>query len=162
MKQIVLQITDIHQNVFVNAGRILAYLNQFFMKYMNAMQYCENLENGSLFIFQNFEAFVHRTLPLSPLVLKEVPPRKIPRINFFKYFFLSKKRFPSNGIELHVKAVFGDPQLVLPLVKKFIQSVDKRISFRDIDARTILFHVPHYEILQKYLNSLIHRFWIRK
>jgi hypothetical protein len=47
---VVLQITDFLRFVFKNPGRIFSYINDFFTKYMNSMQYCEETDNGFLFI----------------------------------------------------------------------------------------------------------------
>ncbi len=162
MDQIVLQISALHQNFFVNAGRIMSYLNRFFIKYMDSMQYCEDLANGFLFIFRDFDAFKIRTEPLPPSVLKDINTKFLPGVNFFKYFFVPPKKFPSEGADIQVKVVTGNPEQTLPLVKAFVLSIDRRISIQDLLPDTFLFHVPSYSIIQKYLNSLIRRFYIGK
>ncbi|WP_371802594.1 hypothetical protein [Candidatus Lokiarchaeum ossiferum] len=161
MDQIVLQISDVNNNVFVNPGRILSYLNRFFVKYMNSMQYCEDLANGFLFIFQNLEAFKIRTKPLAPAILKNVNP-KVPRVNFFQFFFVSAKNFPPEGVDVQIKVVSGNPKEVIPRTQAFILSVDSRITFKRLNTTTFNFHVKSYQIIQKYLNSLLRRFFIGK
>lgn len=161
MNQIVLKITDVNRNVLVNASRILSYLNRFFIKYMNSMQYCEDLEDGFLFIFRDMDALKYRTKPIKPELLKEVKPSRLPRVNFFKYFFVSKKNFPAQGVNLQVDVVSGPPEGVMPLVKNFILSVDKGISFKELTPSKLNFHISTYSIIQNYINSLINRFYIR-
>lgn len=161
MEQIVLQISDVNNNVFVNPSRILSYLNRFFVKHMNSMQYCEDLANGFLFIFRDLEAFKIRAKPLSPAVLKNLSP-KIPRVNFFQFFFVSAKKFPIEGVDVQIKIVSGDPEATIPLAKAFISSVDSRITYKILNPTTFNFHISSHQIIQKYLNSLLRRFFIGK
>lgn len=163
MDQVVLQFTDFFRYVFLNPTRILAYLNSFFAKYMNSIQYCEETENGFLFIFQDFEAFQKRAQPIQAPKLVSPDLQQIPedQIQFFQGFFIKKEDFPAEGVEIEVKIIQGDPKAVKPIMNAFIHSVNASISIRDIDESTIVFHIQKYDIIQAYVNSLLHRFYLR-
>ena len=52
--QVILQISDFFKFFFVNPGMIFGYLNKFFEKKYDSMQYIEEIENGFLYVFKDF------------------------------------------------------------------------------------------------------------
>lgn len=162
MNQVVLQIIDPDHILFINPGRILTYLNRFFLKYMDGMQYCEELSNGFLFIFRDWESFLFRTKPILAEQLKPATSHFLKGVNFYKFFFIGRKKFPVKGIDVQVKIITGDPKMVFPRVEKFIYSVDKRITITYPNQKILNFHIDDFAILEKYQNSLMNRFDIKK
>ncbi|MHA1719446.1 MAG: hypothetical protein ACTSXK_07970 [Promethearchaeota archaeon] len=129
---------------------------------MSSMQYCEDLADGFLFVFRDFEALKIRTKPLTPDLLENINTKVFSSVNFFKFFFVSRKNFPSQGVDIQVKVEQGIPDQVLPYVQAFLSSVDSRITFTEISPDILLFHISTYDIIHKYLNSLIRRFYLRQ
>ena len=94
MSSVVLQITDFFRFIFINPGHILSYLNDYFRKYMNSMQYCEEIKGGFLFIFRDFDAFKQRAQKLDSSTFENVDTAILAEGNFFKSFFVSRENFP--------------------------------------------------------------------
>ncbi|MHA1673138.1 MAG: hypothetical protein ACTSYI_05875 [Promethearchaeota archaeon] len=160
MSSIVLQFTDFLRFVFVNPGQILSYLNAYFAKHMDSMQYCEEIENGFLFVFRDIEAFKFRSQPLDPVTLTQIDEVQLEKGKFFKSFFVSQSDFPPKGIEVEIRVVEGESHDVMPFVKGFVKSVNPQIRIRDIDDRAIIVSIPTYRIIQGYVNSLVRRFYL--
>ena len=160
MSSIVLQFTDFLKFVFVNPSQILSYLNAYFAKHMDSMQYCEEIENGFLFVFRDLDAFKFRAQPLAPASLVQIEEAQLEKGNFFKSFFVSQSNFPSEGIQVEIRAVEGKPHIVLPIVKGFIKSVHSKINIRDFDEKTLIVQIPTYSVIQGYVNSLVRRFYL--
>ncbi len=160
MNSVVLQFTDFLRYVFVNPGQILSYLNAYFAKHMDSMQYCEEIENGFLFVFRDIEALKIRSQPLDSASLAQIDEAQLEKGNFFKSFFVSQSDFPPKGIEVEIRVVEGEPHDVMPFVKGFIKSVNPDIVIHDVDDRVINVEIPTYEIIQGYVNSLVRRFYL--
>lgn len=124
------------------------------------MQYCEGIENGFLFVFKDFDAFKFRGAPIQKEMLTEIPAPLMEKMEFFKSFFIPQHKFPSEGIEIEIKVVTGDPSQIMPVAKNFILSVDPDIIISYPDSKTLVMKVPRYEIIQNYVNSLVRRFYL--
>ena len=129
---------------------------------MDSMQYCEEIEGGFLFIFRDFEAFKQRAEPLDPATFGKVDAEILTEGNFFQSFFVAPEHFPGQGINIEIKVVSGDPAQIIPFLYGFIESVHKDINIRKTLENTIIFHIPTYDIIQLYSNSLLHRFYLQK
>ncbi|MHA1618547.1 MAG: hypothetical protein ACTSVZ_04635 [Promethearchaeota archaeon] len=160
MNSVVLQFTDFLRFVFVNPGQILSYLNAYFAKHMDSMQYCEEIENGFLFVFRDIEAFKIRSKPLDPVTLVKIDEAQLEKGNFFKSFFVSQSKFPPEGIQVEIRVVEGEPPIVLPFVKEFVRSVNSKINIEDFNEKTLIVQIPTYSIIQGYVNSLVRRFYL--
>ncbi|RLI65539.1 MAG: hypothetical protein DRO88_04235 [Promethearchaeia archaeon] len=158
--RIVLQITDFLQYIFINSDQILHYLNQYFEKHMNSMQYCEGTDNGFLFIFRDIEAFKIRASPIKLEMLDEIPKPLMDKMDFFQSFFIPKHKFPLEGIEVEIKVVAGVPAEVKKISEKFILSISPKIIITHLDAQTLVMKIQSYEIVQLYVNSLVRRFYL--
>ncbi|TFH29362.1 MAG: hypothetical protein E4G98_03960 [Promethearchaeota archaeon] len=160
MTAVVLQITDFFRYVFVNPGQILSYLNDYFAKNLDSMQYCEEIENGFLFVFRDIDAFTYRAKPLEPASLIQIEETQLEKGKFFQSFFVSQNDFPPEGIEIEIRVIEGEPPLIVPIAKKFVKSVNSQIIIHDIDERTINVQIPTYSTIQGYVNSLVRRFYL--
>ena len=158
MSQVILEISDFFKYCFVNPGMIIGYLNQFFTTRLNSRQYIEEYRHGFLFVFKDFDSFKIRSHPLMAKDLAE-PSISQEEDNFFTKFFVPRDQFPEGGIELEIKIVEGDKTEVFPFLKQFIHSVSTTIDIVLDDEQNIHFTIPNYEIIRKYANSLMRRFY---
>ena len=159
MSQVILEISDFFKYCFVNPGMIIGYLNQFFTTRLNSMQYIEEYRNGFLFVFKDFDSFKIRSQPLMTKDLTKVPMVQ-KEDNFFTKFFVPQDQFPEDGIELEIKIIEGDKAKVIPFLERFIHSVSPVIKIISDEEKNLHFTIPRYEIIQKYANSLMRRFYL--
>ena len=159
MGQVILEISDFFKYCFVNPGMIIGYLNQFFTTRLNSMQYIEEYRHGFLFVFKDFHSFKFRTQPLVAADLTEIHGSE-QQEKFFTKFFVPQEQFPEDGIELEIKIVEGDPMEVIPFLQNFILSISPTIELICNEKHTLHFTIPRYEIIQKYANSLMRRFYL--
>ena len=157
--QVILQISDFFKFFFVNPGLIFGYLNDIFEKKYNSMQYIEEIENGFLFVFKDFESFKIRATPLIKSDLKEIKSNNDDQSNFFQKFFIPKEKFPKGGITLEIKIISGEKLKIIPLLKDFIHSVGQNIKIKINDEQNLYFKIPDFDIIKKYANSLMNRFY---
>jgi hypothetical protein len=159
MSQVILEISDFFKYCFVNPGMIIGYLNQFFTTRLNSMQYIEEYRHGFLFVFKDFDSFKIRAQPLMAKDLAE-PSISQQEDSFFTKFFVPQEQFPENGIDLEIKVVEGDKTKVIPFLESFIHSVSPAIEISKDEEQNLNFNIPKYEIIQKYANSLMRRFYL--
>ena len=157
--QVILQISDFFKFFFVNPGLIFGYLNDIFEKKYNSMQYIEEIENGFLFVFKDFESFKIRSMPLIKADLKEIKSNNYEQSNFFQKFFIPKEKFPKEGITLEIKIISGEKLKIIPYLKNFIHSVGQNINIEINDDQNLYFKIPDFDIIKKYANSLMNRFY---
>ncbi len=160
--QVILQISDFYKFFFVNPGLIFGYLNDFFEKKYNSMQYIEEIENGFLFVFKDFESFKFRAKPLIKSDLIEIKGNNNDQSNFFQKFFIPKEKFPKEGVKLEIKIISGDKLKIIPLLKNFIHSVSKNIKIEIDEEQNLYFKIQNFDDIKKYANSLMNRFYKTK
>jgi len=157
--QVILQISDFFKFFFVNPGLIFGYLNDMFEKKYDSMQYIEEIENGFLFVFKDFESFKFRAAPLIKSDLKEIKRNNTTESNFFQKFFIPKEEFPKEGITLEIKITSGEKLKIIPFLKDFIHSVSQNINIEIDDEQNLYFEIKDFEVIKKYANSLMNRFY---
>jgi len=157
--QVILQFSDFFKFFFVNPGMIFGYLNDIFEKKYNSMQYIEEIENGFLFVFKDLESFKIRATPLIKADLKEIKTNNNDQSNFFLKFFIPKEKFPKEGIIIEINIVSGDKSKIIPFLKNFIHSVSQNINIEIDDVQNLYFKIQDFEVIQKYANSLMNRFY---
>ena len=160
--QVILQINDFFKFFFVNPGMIFGYLNDIFEKKYNSMQYIEEIENGFLFVFKDFESFKIRSTPLIKADLKEIKSNNHDQSNFFLKFFIPKEEFPKDGIIIEIKIISGDKSKIIPFLKDFIYSVSQNINIEIDNEQNLFFKIQDFDVIQKYANSLMNRFYKTK
>ena len=126
------------------------------------MQYIEEIENGFLFVFKDFESFKIRAAPLIKSDLKEIKSNNDEQSNFFQKFFIPKENFPDEGIKLEIKIISGDNLKIIPFLKSFIHSVSQTIKIEIDNEQNLYFEIKDFEIIKKYSNSLMNRFYKTK
>ena len=157
--QVILQISDFFKFFFVNPGLIFGYLNDLFEKKYNSMQYIEEIENGFLFVFKDFESFKIRSTPLLQVDLKKNKSNNQDQSNFFQKFFIPKEEFPKEGIILEIKITSGEKLKIIPFLKDFIHSVGQNIKIVINNEQNLYFKIHDFDIIKKYANSLMNRFY---
>ncbi|QEE17359.1 hypothetical protein DSAG12_03192 [Promethearchaeum syntrophicum] len=157
--RVILRISDFFKFFFVNPGLIFGYLNDIFEKKYQSMQYIEELENGFLFVFKDIESFKKRAKPLIKEELKEITNNDTSAMNFFQKFFIPKEKFPKEGIILEIEIISGDKSEIVPFLKNFIYSVSQNINIKIDNEQNLLFKILDFDIIKKYANSLMNRFY---
>ncbi len=157
--QVILQISDFFKFFFVNPGMIFGYLNDIFEKKYDSMQYIEEIENGFLFVFKDFESFKFRAAPLIKSDLKEKKSNDTNESNFFQKFFIPKEEFPKEGVKLEIKIISGDKLKTIPIIKNFIYSINQNIEIEIDNKQNLFFKIQNFEDIEKYANSLMNRFY---
>ena len=157
--QVILEISDFFKFFFVNPGMIFGYLNGIFEKKYDSMQYIEEIENGFLFVFKDFESFKIRATPLIKADLKEIKSNNQDQSNFFLKFFIPKEKFPKEGVKLKIKIISGKKVDIIPYIEKFIHSVSQNIKIEVNDYQDIYFEIQNFEDIMKYANSLMNRYY---
>ena len=160
--QVILQISDFYKFFFINPGMIFGYLNDLFEKKYNSMQYIEEIENGFLFVFKDFESFKFRAKPLIKSDLKEIKSNNNDQSNFFQKFFIPKEKFPKEGVKLEIKIISGDKLKTIPIIKNFIYSINQNIKIEIDDEQNLYIIVQNFVDIKKYANSLMNRFYKTK
>ncbi len=160
--QVILEISDFFKFFFVNSRLIFGYLNDVYEKKYNSIMYFEEIENGFLFVFKDFESFKLRAKPLEESDLKEIKTDNISESNFFQKFFIPKEKFPKDGITIVIKIITGNKSKLIPIIKNFIHSINQNIEI-EIDSETnLFFKIQDFEDIKKYANSLMNRYYIDK
>jgi len=160
--QVILQISDFYKYFFVNPGLIFGYLNDLFEKKYNSMQYIEEIENGFLFVFKDFESFKFRAKPLIKSDFKEIKSNNHDQSNFFQKFFIPKEKFPKEGVKLEIKIISGNKLKTIPIIKNFIYSINQNIKIEIDDNQNLYIIVKNFDDIKKYANSLMNRFYKTK
>ncbi len=158
-EQVILQISDFYKFFFVNPGLIFGYLNDLFEKKFNSMQYIEEIENGFLFVFRDFESFKFRAKPLMKSDFKENKSKNQDQSNFFQKFFIPKEIFPEEGAKLEIKIISGNKLKIIPIIKNFIYSINQNIKIEIDDEQNLYFIIQNFDDIMKYANSLMNRFY---
>jgi len=123
------------------------------------MQYIEEIENGFLFVFKDFESFKIRSTPLIKADLKEIKSDNQEQSNFFQKFFIPKEKFPKEGIIMEIKIISGEKLKIIPFLRNFIHSIDQNIKIEINDEQNLYFKIHDFDIIKKYANSLMNRFY---
>ena len=157
--QVILEVNDFFKFFFVKPKLIFDYLNDQFEKKYNSTMYIEEIENGFLFVFKDFESFKIRAKPLKKSDLEEIEGDNSSESNFFKKFFIPKEKFPEEGVKLKIKIISGDKLKIIPHIKNFISSVSQNIEISVNDKNDIYFEIQDFDDIMKYANSLMNRYY---
>ncbi len=147
---------------FINPGMIFGYLNDIFEKKYDSMQYIEEIENGFLFVFKDFESFKFRAKPLIISDFNEIKNNNTNESNFFQKFFIPKEKFPKEGVRLEIKIISEDKLKIIPIIKNFIYSINQNIEIEIDNEQNLYFKIQNFDVIKKYANSLMNRFYQTK
>ncbi len=157
--QVILEISDFFKFFFINPKLIFGYLNDVFEKKYNSMIYIEEIENGFLFVFKDFESLKIRAKPLIKSDFKEIKSDNTSESSFFKKFFIPKEKFPEEGVKLYVKIISGDNSKIIPLIKNFIHSINQNVKIEIDDEQNLFFKIQDFDDIKRYANSLMNRYY---
>ena len=157
--QVILEISDFFKFFFVNPRFIFGYLNDVFEKKYNSTLYIEDIENGVLFVFKDFDSMKIRAEPLKKSDLKEIKSDNSSESNFFHQFLIPKEKFPIEGVKLKIKIITGKKLDIIPYIEKFIHSISQNIKIEVNDNNDIYFEIQKFEDIMKYANSLMNRYY---
>ncbi len=157
--QVILEISDFFKFFFVNPRLIFGYLNDVFEKKHNSTMYIEEIENGVLFVFKDFESLKIRAEPLKKSDFKEIKSDNSNESHFFQQFFIPKEKFPKDGVRLKIKIISGKTLDIIPYIESFIHSVSQNIKIEVNDNDDIYFEILKFEDIMKYANSLMNRYY---
>ncbi len=157
--QVILEISDFFKFFFVDPRLIFSYLNDVFEKKYNSMIYIEEIENGFLFVFKDFESLKIRAKPLTKSDFKEIRSNNIDESNFFQKFFIPKEEFPKEGVILYIKIISGNKSKIIPYIKNFIHSISQNVKIEIDDEQNLFFKIQHFDDIKKYANSLMNRYY---
>ena len=157
--RVILEISDFFKFFFVNPRLIFGYLNDQFEKNYNSMMYIEEIENGFLYVFKDFESMKIRSKPIAELDFKEIKSDNSSESNFFQKFFIPKEEFPKKGVIIDVKIISGNKLEIIPYVKDFIHSIGQNIKIEVDDDQNLFFEIKDFDDIQRYANSLMNRYY---
>ena len=157
--QVILEVSNFFQFFFVNPSLIFGYLNDVFEKKYNSTMYIEEIENGLLFVFKDFESLKIRAKPLTQLDLKEIKSDNSSESNFFQQFFIPKEEFPKEGITLEIKIITGENSKIIPFLKNFIHSISQNVKIEIDSEQNLYFKIQDFDDIKKYANSLMNRYY---
>lgn len=165
MNQVIIRLTFSNREFLTHLAKYVEYYDQFLMSRKNSNFYIENVQDGLIFFYQDYETLKRilekevkhdfENLDLTPL-LKQ---------SFFSRMIFPQKNFIPGDFEFTYQIIRGPESEIIPLAQKNFLQFDLSLQFsliQDISKQGFVVKVESYNLILNYTKYLISKYIINQ
>jgi hypothetical protein len=156
IKNVIIQLTTDYPPLLARVIKFANAINDAYSRMLNGELFIEVIENGILYIFKDWDAFVkiHKPIPKIPELIKKRLFKINPEdeVSILGNELRSPLNYPENGIRYILTSSSNPIEEMFPILEKYYLSTHPDMKVTLIPGQHIIIHFPTYASCRRHFE----------